>query len=163
VLYARTSKAAARFSEQFRTHSVEKVYLAAVMGTNIPNEGELHDWLLKDEKNNRSRSVKPNVPGALECRLGFRRLQQTDRGTLLEIRPQTGRSHQIRVQLATRGWSILGDSKYGGTKEFLPHAIGLHAFQLIVQHPVTREPLTITSPLPSGWKTWGFREPRPKE
>ncbi len=160
VLYARTSKAASRFSEQFRTHSVEKVYLAAVTGTAIPGDGELCDWLLKDEQNNRSRSVKPNTAGALECRLSFRRLQETSRGTLLEIRPQTGRSHQIRVQLATRGWSILGDTKYGGTKDFLPHAIGLHAWRLTVQHPVTKEPLTITCPLPAGWKSWGFREPR---
>lgn len=158
VLYARTTKAASRFSEQFRTHSVEKVYLAAVTGTAIPAAGELLDWLLKDEKNNRSRSVPHNTTGALECRLGFGRLQETKRGTLLEIRPQTGRSHQIRVQLATRGWPILGDSKYGGSKEFLPHAIGLHAWRLTVQHPITKEPLSITCPLPSGWKTWGFRE-----
>jgi len=158
VLYARTTKAASRFSEQFRTHSVEKVYLAAVTGTAIPTEGELLDWLLKDQKNNRSRSVASDTAGALECRLWFRRLQETKRGTLLEIRPQTGRSHQIRVQLATRGWPIQGDSKYGGSKEFLPHAIGLHAWRLTVQHPVTKEPLSITCPLPGGWKTWGFRE-----
>jgi 23S rRNA pseudouridine1911/1915/1917 synthase len=161
VLYARTSKAASRLSEQFRTHAVEKVYLAAVTGMNIPAAGELHDWLIKDEQTNRSRSVKPQTPGALECRLAFRRLQQSDRGSLLEIRPQTGRSHQIRVQLATRGWPILGDNKYGGTKEFLPHAIGLHASRLAVQHPTTKEPLSITCPLPAGWKSWGFREPRP--
>lgn len=161
VLYARTSKAASRLSEQFRTHSVEKVYLAAVMGSNIPSVGELHDWLLKDEKTNRSRSVKPNTAGALECRLGYRRLHQSDRGTLLEIRPLTGRSHQIRVQLATRGWPILGDSKYGAPKEFLPHGIGLHAWKLAVQHPTQKEPLTITCPLPNGWKSWGFHEPRP--
>lgn len=160
VLYARTSKAAARFSEQFRAHSVEKVYLAAVTGRVDAAEGDLHDWLLKDEQNNRSRSVKPHAAGALECRLGFRRLQETSRGTLLEIRPQTGRSHQIRVQLATRGWAILGDSKYGGTRDFLPHAIGLHAWKLTVQHPVTKEPLPITCPLPAGWQSWGFREPR---
>ncbi len=160
VLYARTSKAASRFSEQFRTHRAEKVYLAAVTGTGLPTEGELHDWLLKDEKTNRSRSVKPNAAGALECRLAFRRLQQTDRGTLLEIRPQTGRSHQIRVQLATRGWSILGDTKYGSGVEFLPQAIGLHAWKLTVEHPTRKEPLMIGCPLPPGWLTRGFREPR---
>lgn len=160
VLYARTSKAAARFSEQFRTHSVEKVYLAAVTGHKIPAAGELYDWLLKDEASNRSRSVKPQTPGALECRLAFERVSQHDRGSLLIIRPQTGRSHQIRVQLATRGWSILGDSKYGGTKEFLPHAIGLHAWQLTVEHPTRKEPLTISCPLPPGWKSRGFHEPR---
>lgn len=161
VLYGRTSKGASRLSEQFRTHSVEKVYLAAVNGANIPADGELHDWLLKDEKNNRSHSVPPHTAGALECRLSFRRLQVKGPNTLLEIRPQTGRSHQIRVQLATRGWPILGDAKYGGTKDFPPHAIGLHAWQLIVQHPVTKERLMITCPLPSGWKASRFHEPRP--
>ncbi len=160
VLYARTSKAAARFSEQFRTHAVQKMYLAAVTGRDIPIEGDLHDWLLKDEQTNRSRSVKPNTPGALECRLSFRRLQSSDRGTLLEIRPQTGRSHQIRVQLATRGWPILGDTKYGSGQEFLAHAIGLHAWRLTVEHPTQKQPLTLTCPLPPGWQSWGFREPR---
>src|SRR5258707_7494317 len=103
VLFARTSKGAARLSEQFREGTIQKTYRAVVEGAVAESAGEFVDFLLKDEKTNTVRSVKPGTPGARESRLSFRRLKTAGGMTLLEITPATGRSHQIRVQLATRG------------------------------------------------------------
>src|SRR5262249_9746183 len=103
VLFARTSKAAGRLSEQVREGSVAKIYRAIVEGTVNEPTGEFVDWLLKNEKTNTVRSVASDTPSARESRLRFRRIRASRDLALLEITPVTGRSHQIRVQLATRG------------------------------------------------------------
>jgi 23S rRNA pseudouridine1911/1915/1917 synthase len=151
VLFARTSKAAARLSGQFREGSVTKTYRAIVEGSIDEPAGEFVDWLLKNEETNSSRSVAPDTPAARESRLRFRRVC-TSRGlTLLEITPATGRSHQIRVQLATRGHAIYGDGKYGA-RHSLPGTIALHAAQLTFDHPTRHEPVTVSAPDPEGWR-----------
>jgi 23S rRNA pseudouridine1911/1915/1917 synthase len=151
VLFARTSKAGARLSEQFREGTVTKTYHAVVEGTINEAAGEFVDWLVKNEKSNVVRSVTPQSPSARESRLRFRRLR-TSRGlTLLDITPATGRSHQIRVQLATRGHPIYGDGKYG-SKHSLQGTIALHAAQLTFDHPTRHVPVTITAPDPEGWR-----------
>lgn len=149
VLLARTSKAASRLSEQFRVRSVEKTYLALVEGNVTPAEGRLENRLAKD----RVRNVVSVVSGAdagLECVLSYRRIRKFGRLTLVEVLPQTGRSHQIRVQLAERGWPIAGDRKYG-SKVALDGFIGLHAASLKFLHPVSREIVTVTSDRPAAW------------
>lgn len=156
VVLARTSKAAARLSTQFRDHAVEKAYWAAVTGSAIPDMGELHDWLLKNEQVNRSRRVPGSQPGALECRLAYQRLEQIRGITLLELRPLTGRSHQLRVQLSGQGWPIVGDTKYGSREPFSPGSIALHAQRLTIQHPTRGVAITLTCPLPTTWNRWGF-------
>lgn len=155
VLFARTSKAAARLSEQFRTRDVEKTYWAVVEGTGIPATGECHDWLRKDDAAHRMRTVRADAPDAQEARLRFRRLRALDGGTLLEISLETGRKHQIRVQLAARGWAVQGDRKYGARTPFEP-GIALHARRLVVTHPTRREPLTLVAPLPASWRRWSM-------
>src|SRR5258707_681796 len=100
VLFARTSKAAARLSEQFREGTVCKTYRAIVEGTVMPKSGEFEDWLLKNQETNTTRAVPPETPSARHSRLRFRRLATASGLSLLEITPQTGRSHQIRVQLS---------------------------------------------------------------
>jgi 23S rRNA pseudouridine1911/1915/1917 synthase len=150
VLFARTSKAAARLSEQFREGTISKVYHAIVEGTVKGPSGEFVDWLLKNEPTNTVRSVDPDTPGARESCLRFRRIRVSRELTLLEITPATGRSHQIRVQLATRGHPIHGDGKYG-SKYSLQGTIALHAAQLTFDHPTRHEPVTVSAPDPESW------------
>src|SRR4051812_23448132 len=126
LLFARTSKAAARLSEQFRESAVEKVYWAVVEGDWPNDSGTLDDWLRKDERTGKVGSVEPNTPGAKPARLHYQCRARHGGFSLLELRPQTGRRHQLRTQLAGHGHPIYGDAKYGASGRFGP-AIGLHA------------------------------------
>lgn len=150
VLFARTSKSAARLSEQFRVGSVVKTYHALVEGEVRATEGELTDWLSKDREQNVVRCADPDEAGARRSVLRYRRLKAARGLTLLEVTPQTGRSHQIRVQLAAQHMPIYGDRKYGAQHGF-GGAIALHAAQLTFEHPVTKERVTLTAPAPATW------------
>src|SRR4051812_15882164 len=119
VLLARTSKAAARLSEQFRAGTVEKLYWAIVEGVCRDEAGEWVDWLWKDRGRNVVRTVPAGTAAAQEARLAYRVLEKGRRWTSLELRPITGRSHQLRVQLAARGLPIVGDRKYGATSTLM--------------------------------------------
>jgi 23S rRNA pseudouridine1911/1915/1917 synthase len=154
VLLARTSKAAARLSEQFRGRTVEKTYWAVTAGA-PPKSGELIDWIVKDESQQRMVVVNASVPGAQQAVLQYRVLRAVERGTLVEVRLITGRKHQIRLQLAARGHPVLGDQKYGSSLRFSP-GIALHARRLIIDHPTRHEPIDITAPLPASWQRWGL-------
>ena len=156
LLFARTSKAAGRLSDQFRRGTVTKKYLAVVQG-HPKNEATLHDWLLKDRTENRSSVVEESTTGAKRCELSYRLVARSNQGftkglSLLEVSPATGRSHQIRVQLASRGLAIVGDLKYGAGAG-LDDRILLHATRLEIEHPVRREPLILES-APEG-SEWG--------
>lgn len=153
VLFGRTSKGAARLSEQFRTHAIQKTYWAIVEGTVHPAQGQLESWLRKDTSRNFVEVVEPGTPGAQHAQLEWKIMRSLKRGlTLLEVQPQTGRSHQIRVQLANSGWPILGDRKYGATQE-LKNGIGLHARSLKFDHPTRHEAIQVTAEPPPGWAT----------
>jgi len=149
LLFARTSKAAARLSEQFREGTVEKVYWAIVEGQVEREAGSLEDWLLKTET--RVEIVPPHLPGAKQALLHFQTKQTHNELSWLELRPQTGRTHQLRVQLAHHGHPIYGDAKYGSIHTFGP-AIGLHARALTFLHPIRYEPITLTAPVPAHWR-----------
>jgi 23S rRNA pseudouridine1911/1915/1917 synthase len=153
VLFARTSKAASRLSEQFRSGRVEKVYQALVEGRVTSREGLLEDCLVKDHKQNVVRRSSAANPRARESRLSYRRLKSTPSTTLLEIRPTTGRSHQIRVQLAAAGHPIVGDRKYGSKRPF-EDGIALRAVRLTFEHPTTRLPVAVVSA--ADWHQAGF-------
>lgn len=150
VLLARTSKAAARLTEQFRENAVQKVYWAVVEGTPKPPSGECVDWLRHDDPGRRMQIVAATHRDAKEARLRYRTLQHLSAGTLVEVVLETGRKHQIRVQLAHRGWPIIGDHKYGAAANF-PAGIALHARQLSLEHPVQNRILTLTAPIPPSW------------
>lgn len=151
LLFARTSKAAARLSEQFREGSVEKVYWAVVEGEVPRQAGSLEDWLRKDEERGRVEVVEPREAGARQALLHYQKRGSRDGLTWLEVRPQTGRTHQLRVQLAHHGHPIHGDAKYGAIHTF-PTGIALHARALTFLHPVRYEPITLTAELPRSWR-----------
>lgn len=158
VVFARTSKAASRLSEQFRENAVEKTYWAVIeaSGGRQPPEfqeqwGTLEDWLLHRDAEHRVEVVPPNTPDAKSARTHYQ-VKATHGGlTLLELRPQTGRKHQLRVQLASRGCPVYADAKYGGRQVF-GHAIGLHARSLSFLHPTKNEPVMLTAEVPKPWR-----------
>ncbi len=161
VVFARTSKAAARLNEQFRNRKVEKTYWALVEGRIEPAEAECIDWLVKDERRQRievvhhkSNSKNPmdnKRDGAQHARLRYKRLKVSQASSLLEISLETGRKHQIRVQLAARGHAIVGDRKYGSQRKFAG-GIALHCRRLVIEHPVKKTPVELVAPLPKTWE-----------
>jgi 23S rRNA pseudouridine1911/1915/1917 synthase len=160
LLFARTSKAAARLARQFRDGAVEKVYWAVVEGEVARPAGSLEDWLRKNTDTGRVEVVGPDAPGARQALLHYRRRATHGGLTWLEVRPQTGRTHQLRVQLARHGHPIYGDAKYGAVHTF-GKAIGLHARALTFLHPVRYEPVTLTADPPRAWRgrfAYLFRE-----
>jgi 23S rRNA pseudouridine1911/1915/1917 synthase len=156
VLFARTSKAAARLTEQFKTRAVEKVYWA-IVANEPPAVCECVDWLAKDDRHRRMHVRRANEAGAQEARLTFRKLQRIPKGWLLEVILQTGRKHQIRLQLSSRGWPILGDRKYGSREPFAD-GIALHARRLALTHPTSGKRIELVAPLPKAWATLGLSE-----
>ena len=152
LLFARTSKAAARLSEQFREGTVEKVYWAVIDGAINPPAGEMIDWLWKDPLSKHVQALKVSAPDAKQARMQYQTRAQAQGYSLLELRPQTGRTHQLRVQLASRGRPIIGDSMYGSERRFAD-GIALHASRLMFQHPISSEPIALTAEVPKAWRS----------
>lgn len=157
VVLARTSKAADRLTTLFRTRDVQKKYWAVVSLPPMPASGRCVDWLVKDERQQKVVVTRPKLGDAKEAVLCYTTKGKFPGGTLLEVELETGRKHQIRVQLATRGWPIIGDYKYGSPRPFID-GIALHARELCFEHPVKHEPLHFVAALPSSWKTLGVNE-----
>jgi 23S rRNA pseudouridine1911/1915/1917 synthase len=151
TLFARTSKAAARLSAAFRNRQVRKVYWAVVAGEPPTPAGTLEHFLRKDERHRKVHVTHAGCPDAQQALLHYQTLKSHDRWTLLEIELETGRKHQIRVQLAKLGVPIVGDRKYG-SPDPLTNGIALHARKLEIQHPVRDEKMTFVAPLPEVWK-----------
>jgi 23S rRNA pseudouridine1911/1915/1917 synthase len=151
LLFARTSKAAARLAEQFREGTVEKIYWAVVEGDMDKTAGSLEDWLFRNRDIGRVEVVEPRTKGARQALLHFQRKGGHGGLTWLEIRPQTGRTHQLRVQLAHHGFPIYGDAKYGSIHTF-EKGIGLHARTLTFLHPIRYDPITLTAEVPRKWR-----------
>jgi 23S rRNA pseudouridine1911/1915/1917 synthase len=162
VLLARTSKAAGRLSNQFRMGKVSKVYWAIVEGHPTPPEGRWVDVLGKDRSANRSRVlVEPaSEDQGRTAVVDYRELMRWSGYSKVELRPQTGRSHQLRVQLSDRGLPILGDRKYGASGSLQAEdghrRIALHARELSFAHPTREETIVVIAPVPADWP-----EPRP--
>jgi len=141
VLFAKTSKGASRLSEQFRTRGVEKTYLAVVEGRPAKDEGTVRQWLVKDKRTNRAHAVPEGTRDAKEAVLDWRVVGSGNGRTLIEINPKTGRSHQIRIAMATLGTPIVYDTKYGAGAGGRG-AIALFANRLSFDQPVSGERIT---------------------
>ena len=155
VLLARTSKAASRLSAQFREGKVEKVYRAIVDGTLTEASGTWTDTLRKDEGRNVVEVVAEGTRGGRDAALSYRILAHRAGSTLIELRPATGRGHQLRVQLASRGLPISGDRKYGASTTLIAvdgrPRIALHACRLTFTHPTRPGAISVDAPEPADW------------
>ncbi len=158
VLFCRTSKSAARISEQFRMGTAEKYYLAVLEGELKKKSGRLVHFIERRE-NLSSRVVSGKIPGAQEASLSFTALDFSEGRTLVRIKLETGRRHQIRVQFAHIGHPVAGDLRYGAPDP-LPHKqIALFAKEMIVNHPVRGEKIRFESPIPCAWPWPPLKEP----
>jgi 23S rRNA pseudouridine1911/1915/1917 synthase len=141
VVFGRTSKGAARLSAQFRDREVEKIYHGVVPGVPPQPEGEIEQFLRKDERRNRVIVEIGERGGAKLARTSYRVLRRVGENAILELRPHTGRPHQLRVACASLGLPLLGDLKYGAPEPLPDRSIALHAFSLRFQHPTRAETL----------------------
>jgi 23S rRNA pseudouridine1911/1915/1917 synthase len=155
VLLAKTSKAAGRLSAEFRSGAITKAYWAIVEGAPREDQGEWVDVLAKDNRLNRTGAVKPGSSLGKEARVAFRVIERWARYSKLELLPATGRSHQLRVQLAARDLPIVGDMKYGAATRLLAldgHLrVALHAARLGFTHPTRREAISVDAPVQADW------------
>ncbi len=149
VLFARTDKALGRMTELFREREVEKLYIALSRTTPYPAKGALKHWLLKDEQKNIVKAFRKQQGGAKESELFYEHLGNVGNLQVIEVRPVTGRPHQIRVQLSAVGCSIEGDLKYGAPIPLEDASIGLHCMQMSFLHPVQKVPIVITASFPA--------------
>ena len=157
VIFARTSKALVRMNELFREKKIKKTYWAVVKNKPDEDSGTLIHYLKKDEKNNKSKSFDKDVPGSLRSWLDYKVIGKSDNYYLIEVSPQTGRHHQIRVQLAAIGCPIKGDVKYGYQRTNEDGSIHLHARKVDFIHPVKKNEISLIAPVPDE-KIWKFFE-----
>ena len=145
MVFARTSKSAARLSEQVRNKTLQKTYIAVVDGKILENKGTLEDYLHKDERNNISKVVSRNKKNAKLAKLDYEVINYDEKRNLttVKIHLHTGRHHQIRVQFVHFGHSLYGDQKYGTRGK--NKKIRLWAYELTFEHPVKKEMLTFKS------------------
>ena len=156
VVLAKTSKALSRLNEMFRVGSVDKRYLAIVKNKPKEREGRLENWLVRNEKQNRSYAYDHEVPNSKQAVLNYRLVASSVNYNLLEVELLTGRHHQIRCQLAKMGCPIKGDLKYGAERSNPDGSISLHAFHVTLEHPVSHRMIDVKAPLPDDplWKSF---------
>ena len=149
MVFARTSKAASRLSEQIRTNKVDKIYRCVVQGV-LEGSGRLENYISKDETRNIVTVSDTAKPGFKACFLDYRAIASKDGLTLAEVRLGTGRPHQIRAQMSHSGHPLLGDQKYG-KKDNKCKDVALQAFRLSFEHPVKRENISFEAPFPADY------------
>ncbi|MBR3941397.1 MAG: RluA family pseudouridine synthase [Bacteroidaceae bacterium] len=157
VVFAKTSKALERLNSMFRDGNVKKIYWAITKGRPMPAEGEINSWIFRNEKMNKSFSYPKEVKGSKHALLYYRHIAASQKYNLVEVELKTGRHHQIRCQLASIGCPIKGDLKYGAQRSNPDGSISLHARYIEFIHPVSKEFIQVTAPLPNDrlWKSFG--------
>jgi 23S rRNA pseudouridine1911/1915/1917 synthase len=158
LIFARTSKALERMNALFRDKQVQKTYWAVVYKTPAPEAATLEHYIAKDAVKLKASVSSKAFGDAKACSLNYKVIGRSERYTLLEVEPHTGRYHQIRAQLSHIGSPIKGDIKYGSPRTNENGGIHLHARKVRFQHPVRQEIIEITAPLPEDDAVWGLFE-----
>jgi 23S rRNA pseudouridine1911/1915/1917 synthase len=148
ILFAKTSKALERINAMFKDREMHKTYYAVVRNRPKPESGNLVNWLIKNTQKNVTKAHDKEVNGSLRSELNYKLVGELNGYYLLEVDPITGRPHQIRVQLSAIGCPIVGDNKYGYPRGSLRKSICLHARRLQFIHPIKKEAVLITAPVP---------------
>ena len=148
IVLSKTSKSLKRMNDKFKMNEVSKVYWAVTNSFN-KNEGKVESFLKKNQKQNKSYVVESNISGSKNAILYYKKLVDLKSYTLLEIKLETGRHHQIRTQLAYLGYPIKGDLKYGFPRSNIDKSIHLHARHIEFTHPVTKNKIKIEAPPPN--------------
>ena len=158
VLFAKTSKALTRLNEMFRNQEIKKTYWAIVKEKPEQSEGRLEHYLTRNEKQNKSMAYDKERSDAKKAALSYKLIAHSDTYYLLEIQLETGRHHQIRCQLAKMGCPIKGDLKYGFPRSNPNGGISLHARSVEFIHPVSKQLIQLTAPMPLDDKLWQTME-----
>ena len=148
VVFAKTSKALSRLNNSFKNRETQKTYWAVVKNAPPKTNDILVHFLKRNPKNNTSKAHLKEVPDSKKASLDYTVIKKLDNYFALEINLHTGRHHQIRAQLTAIGCPIKGDLKYGFNRSNPDGGIHLHARKLVLEHPVTKETLTIVAPTP---------------
>ena len=157
VIFAKTSKALTRLNNMFRNGEIHKTYWAIVTRPPFEPEATLTDWLVRNERQNKSYAYNHQVPTSKKSILHYKVINQTDHYTLLEVNLMTGRHHQIRCQLSNMDCPIKGDLKYGAPRSNPDGGISLLSHRVVFVHPVSKETICVESPLPKDnlWQAIG--------
>ena len=150
MVFAKTSKAASRLSEQVRSRKMEKIYLAVTEGSFGNKNGSYYNFLIKDRDRNKVAVVPEGTPKSYEAVMRYGVIEEQNNMTLVKINLETGRPHQIRAQLSHNGHPIVGDVKYGKVKQTgFTDNLALWSYQLSFKHPVKDEIISFTSSPPN--------------
>jgi 23S rRNA pseudouridine1911/1915/1917 synthase len=156
MIFAKKKSVLVQFNDLFSSRKVQKTYLAIVNKKPLKNKENLANFLVKNNLEKRADIVQSKSKDSLECSLSYQVIDKNEFGYLLEIKPKTGRFHQIRAQLAHIGLPIIGDEKYGSDQDYLPLSICLHAWKLTYQDAGSKEFKTFEAPLPKN-AFWTFK------
>lgn len=148
VIFAKTSKALERINNMLKNHEIKKTYWAIVKNTPKQEAGTLVNYLVRNEKQNKSYAYNTEKPNSKRAELNYKVIGKSDNYTLLEVNLITGRHHQIRCQLAAMGCPIKGDLKYGFSRSNPDGSISLHARSVEFTHPVSKERIHVEAPTP---------------
>ncbi len=158
LLFAKRKSTLRKINEQFRNREVKKTYLAIVEKAPAEAKATLVNFLSKDRATRKGIVNANKIKGSVECTLSYEVIGENEFGHLLVVKPITGKFHQIRVQLSHIGCPILGDAKYGATKNVSPNAVALHAWQLAFTNPTTETAIELIAPLQKNDWWQGFEE-----
>lgn len=156
LVLAKKKSVLVAFNTLFSSRKVQKTYLAVVTNKPAKDKGNLVNFLVKNNKEKKAEIVQTKSKNTQHCMLSYKVIGKNDIGYLLEVKPKTGRFHQIRAQLANIGLPIVGDEKYGSNKKYMPLSVCLHAWKLTYEIPDTKEIQTFEAPLPKN-DFWAFK------